>query len=382
MGCGIVKNMPTRDIPIRQRGLRSHNLAVVLHQIAACREGVSRATIAARSGLTKATVSAIVDELVAGGLVSFHPCAAGAVGRPAPGVTLAGARPVGLGMEINVDYVAACLLDLSGEVRHRSRGALPNPPPPSPSPSSPPSSSPEAAFALLASLAANACAAADSQRLTIARGVVALPGLVEGTLVRIAPNLGWHDVALPVSLAGVPVSYGNEANLAALGELHATGLPSFLYVSGEIGIGAGIIMNKEVLPGTRGWAGELGHVTVDPGGRQCRCGSQGCLEQYAGKEHIEEPAEAGAALGVALSSSINLLDLPVIVLGGHLAPLAGLLAPHITAQLRRRVLTAKWSAPMIRPSTLGPDAAVIGAARTVTQAIIDDPADYLTSSRA
>jgi predicted NBD/HSP70 family sugar kinase len=370
MGCGIVKDVPTRDIPIRQRGLRSHNLAVVLHQIAACRDGVSRATIAARSGLTKATVSAIVDELVAGGLVSFTPAAGGGVGRPAPCVTLRGARPVGLGMEINVDYLAGCLLDLSGAVRYRSREALAAP------------ASPGAAFAALASIAENACAAADSQGLTIARGVVAVPGLVEGETLRIAPNLGWHDVALPPALAGVPVAYGNEANLAALGELHASGVPSFLYVSGEIGIGAGIIMNKEVLPGTRGWAGELGHVTVDPGGRPCRCGSQGCLEQYAGKEHVEEAGAAGAALGVALANTINLLDLPVIVLGGHLAPLADRLAPHIAAQLRRRVLTARWSPPTIRPSTLGPDAAVIGAARTVTQAIIDDPAEYLTSVRA
>jgi predicted NBD/HSP70 family sugar kinase len=274
-----------------------------------------------------------------------------------------------LGMEINVNYLAACLVDLSGEVRYRSRAELALP------------TAPEASFAALASLAEKACAAADSTGTTIARGMVAVPGLVQGASVRIAPNLGWQDVALPATLAGVPVGYGNEANLAALGELHATGLPSFIYVSGEIGIGAGIIMNKEILPGTSGWAGELGHVTVDPGGRPCRCGSQGCLEQYAGKEHREQIAEAGAALGVALASAINLLDLPAIVLGGHLAPLADQLAPHIAEQLRRRVLTAKWSPPAIQPSTLGPDAAVIGAARTVTQAIIDDPAHYLTSVR-
>jgi predicted NBD/HSP70 family sugar kinase len=358
--------MSGRDVPIRQRALRSHNLAVVLRHVADRRGGVSRAAIAAHSGLTKATVSAIVDELVAGGLVSFSASADnGGVGRPAPRVTLAGARPVGLGMEINVDYVAACVLDLSGAVRHRQ--VFDSPP-----------LAPAAAVAALASLAENACAAAQSDGLTIARGVVAVPGLVEGTTVHLAPNLDWHEVTLPASLAGIDLSFGNEANLAALGELHATGLPSFLYVSGEIGIGAGIVFHHQILPGTRGWAGELGHVTVDPDGRACRCGSQGCLEQYAGKHAMRSVEEAASALGVALSSAVNLLDLPTVVLGGHLAPLA----PLVDAELRGRVLTAKWAPPTIRASTLGSDAAIIGAARTVTQAIIDDPAAYLTSTRA
>jgi predicted NBD/HSP70 family sugar kinase len=357
--------MPTRDIPIRQSGLRSHNLAVVLRHVAARREGVSRASIAARSGLTKATVSAIVDELVAGGLVSFTPSTGRGVGRPAAGVTLAGARPVGLGMEINVDYLAACLVDLAGELRHRAHVAIPAAP------------TPKAAFSALTKLARGAQSAADAQGLTIARGVVALPGLVEGMTVHIAPNLDWHDVALPPTLSDLPVSFDNEANLGALGELHATGLPSFLYVSGEIGIGAGIVLNRDVLPGTRGWAGELGHMTVDPGGRPCRCGSRGCLEQYAGKHTMRSEEEAATALGVALAGAVNLLDLPVVILGGHLATLV----PLIEKELFARVLTAKWAPPTIRPSLLGEDAAVIGAAQTVTQAIIDDPAAYLTSVR-
>lgn len=357
--------MPIRDVPIRQAALRSHNLAVVLRQVATRPEGISRATIAARSGLTKATVSAIVDELVAGGLVSFTSSVNSGVGRPAPGVTLNGARPVGLGMEINVDYLAACLVDLSGTVRHRE--LLDSP-----------ALAPAEAIDALVSLAENACAAAQSLSLTVAGGMIAVPGLVEEHTVHIAPNLDWHDVKLPSAFAGVPVSYGNEANLAALGELHASGQPSFLYVSGEIGIGAGIVIKREVLPGAHGWAGELGHVTVDPGGRPCRCGSRGCLEQYAGKHTTRSTEEAVAALGIALAGAVNLLDLPVVVLGGHLAPLA---AP-IDEELRRRVLTARWTPPKVRASTLGADAAVIGAAHTVTQAIIDDPAAYLTSIRA
>jgi predicted NBD/HSP70 family sugar kinase len=149
----------------------------------------------------------------------------------------------------------------------------------------------------------------------------------------------------------------------------------------------------------------LGHVTVDPAGKPCRCGSRGCLEQYAGEDAIREAAglpdaaqlldratagdeatlaalgRAGLALGVALSSTVNLLDLPAVVLGGHFAPLGDWLCPPIEAELRQRVLTARWSSPLIRSSVLGAEAAVIGAARTVTQAIINDPARHLASIR-
>ncbi|WP_203910394.1 ROK family transcriptional regulator [Rhizocola hellebori] len=386
--------MPARDLPVRQTSLRAHNLALVLRLVAASPTPISRARIAGASGLTRATVSTIVDELIAGGLVDFADESRTGVGRPSVGVTLAGTRPAGLGMEVNVDYLATCVIDLAGQVRHREvvlsdqRGR-----------------SPAAAWEALAAPAARALAAAAAQGLVVHSGAVALPGLIEDAVVHVAPNLGWHRVALPARIGDLLVDFGNEANLAAFGELHACELSSFLYVSGEIGIGAGIVVNSELFRGTRGWAGELGHVTVDPAGKPCRCGSRGCLEQYAGEDAIREAASlpdaaelvdrakagdeatlaslgrAGLALGVALSSTVNLLDLPAVVLGGHFAPLAEWLCPPIEAELRQRVLTARWSSPLIRPSVLGAEATVIGAARTVTQAIINDPARYLASIR-
>jgi predicted NBD/HSP70 family sugar kinase len=386
--------MPARDVPVRQTSLRAHNLALVLRLVAASPAPISRAGIATASGLTRATVSTIVDELIAGGLVGFADESRTGVGRPAVGVTLTGTRPAGLGMEINVDYLATCIIDLAGTVRHREvvlrdqRGRAP-----------------AAAWEALTYLASRALAAAAGQGLVVHSGAVALPGLIEDSVVHIAPNLGWHRVSLPQRIGDLPVDFGNEANLAAFGELHACELSSFIYVSGEIGIGAGIVVDSELFSGTRGWAGELGHVTVDPAGKPCRCGSQGCLEQYAGEDAIREAAglpdsaklldratagddatlaalgRAGLALGVALSSTANLLDLPAIVLGGHFAPLSEWLCPPIEAELRQRVLTARWSSPLIRSSVLGAEAAVIGAARTVTQAIINDPARHLASIR-
>ena len=101
-----------------------------------------------------------------------------------------------------------------------------------------------------------------------------MPGLVAADgVVRVAPNLGWQDVdaggAAARPRSDLPVTVDNEANLAALSELRASaaaGTPSFVYVSGEIGIGAGIVLGGELYRGVRGWSGEIGHLPVHPDG--------------------------------------------------------------------------------------------------------------------
>jgi predicted NBD/HSP70 family sugar kinase len=239
-------------------------------------------------------------------------------------------------------------------------------------------------LAALGRLAARARALAGD--LPIAGAALAVPGLVAPDgLVRVAPNLGWQDVdavALLPELADLPVTVDNEANLAALSELRtgppARDRPSFVYVSAEIGIGAGLVLDGALYRGVRGWSGEIGHVTVHPGGRLCRCGNRGCLEQYAGQEAIGDLAGAGEALGIALSGVVNLLDVDTIVLGGSYAPLLPTLGPLIEAELRHRVLTASLAPITLRAAALGSDAAMRGAADLVIRAVQDDPAAYLS----
>ena len=123
-----------------------------------------------------------------------------------------------------------------------------------------------------------------------------MPGLVDGDgLVRLAPNLGWRDVDVAALLAGTAragrpcrSTVDNEANLRrARRAARARGPdPSFLYVSGEIGIGAGIVLDGALFRGVRGWSGETGPRTGRPGRPACRCGARGCLEQYAGQEAL------------------------------------------------------------------------------------------------
>src|SRR5664279_5349278 len=211
-----------RISPARQPSLREHNLALVLREVAA-RGELSRARIAAATGLTKATVSTLVDALAAAGLLhELGPDAAVGVGRPGSSLALAGG-PVGVGLEINVDYLATCTVDLTGAVRGRALVAE--------------DFRAVGVAATLSRAAAALRSAVDDARAAggeVAGVSVAVPGLVESSrgLLRLAPNLGWRDVPVLDELADragldgllgerrpIPMRLNNEANLAALGEL-------------------------------------------------------------------------------------------------------------------------------------------------------------------
>jgi predicted NBD/HSP70 family sugar kinase len=383
--------------PVRQSSVRAHNLALVLQTVANSTDPISRASVAGATGLTRATVSALVDDLVTGALlVERAPAPRAGAGRPAVGLVVASDGPAGLGLEINVDYRAACVVDLAGTVRHRLV-----------EPGDQRLADPRTAIDGLGRLAARARALAEADGLTIAGAALAVPGLVaEGGVVRIAPNLGWQDVTVGDLPGGLAMTVDNEANLAALGELDLGGLPrDFVYVSGEIGIGAGIVLDGALYRGSRGWSGEIGHIPINPDGPACRCGARGCLEQYAGQEAVlgaagagdvaalasaaaaGQPAAlaaltaAGAALGMAVATVVNLLDVRTIVLGGSYASLLPWLRDGIAAEAGRRVLTAAWSPVQLIAATLGPDAAMLGAAGSVLRTVRNDPAAWLARSR-
>ncbi len=187
--------------PIRQASLREHNLALVLRQVATAgtrsgsalssRHPWSRADIATATGLTRATVSALVDDLISGRLVvEVAPAPKAGAGRPSVGLALDPRGPAGLGLEVNVDYLAACVVDLTGAVRHREIVHADQRP-----------RTPSDVLAVISSLAHSAVAAAEAQGITLAGAALAVPGLVQGHTVRLAPNLGWHNVEVPTQIA-------------------------------------------------------------------------------------------------------------------------------------------------------------------------------------
>ena len=124
-------------------------------------------------------------------------------------------------------------------------------------------------------------------------------------IIEMAPNLPWkHDVPLARMMSdrlGVPATLGNDANAAALGEWRygaGKGIDDLLVVTLGTGVGSGFIVNGRLVLGSAGNAGELGHMTLIPGGRVCTCGRKGCLEAYVSiRGMIATYAEEGGAAG-------------------------------------------------------------------------------------
>ena len=390
--------------PADPRDVRRHNLSLVLGQILE-RGPRSRATLALESGLNKSTVSSLVAELCALGLLresgQERP---GAVGRPAQNVELDPDGPFVLGLEINVDYLAVWATDLAGTVRHRAFHPSDN------------RDDPESVVARLELLAREALEQPFARGERPVASAVAVPGLVDrsGEVV-VAPNLRWEAVPLSRMMSAElgPLTIENEANLGALAELTegaGRGLEDFIYLSAEVGIGAGIVIGGELFRGAHGFGGEIGHLTIDPYGPPCPCGSRGCLERLAGQDALlrlagwdarvrgpgtrpewpgamlagsartghsktlEALSQVGHTLGIAAASVVNLLNPQALLLGGFFAPLTEWLREPIEAELHRRLLAGDVSGCQVLEARLGGEAAVRGAAALSRGTVLADPA--------
>lgn len=399
---------------VGQTSLRDQNLSVLTALAFAAPQPPSRAALAAASGLTRSTVSRLVDELLAGGILRELPRQIVGRGRPATPLAPAVRTLVGLGLEVSPSYVAARLVDLTGTVLAEELR-----------PAHPEGSEPGEVLAGLSATAATLLSESAGSWTRLAGVRLAVPGLVEaGGRVLRAPNLGWREVEPGPhlrALAGMtePRAGGaggtvvaNEAELAALAHaLDAPGrpaaAPTFFYVSADVGIGGAFIVDGQSMGGRHGWAGEIGHTLVDPTGPLCTCGATGCLEQYAGREALLRAAglgegagaaelaaaaahpgpardavtRAGRALGVALANVVNLLDVDDIVLGGQFITLLDVLRPSLTAELHSRVLASPWLEVGLRPGRGGAPAPT-GGAYAVLGEVVRDPARWLPDGSA
>lgn len=344
--------------------VRRHHLSLVLERLV--RDGPrSRARLVAETGLTKATMSNLVADLLDRGLVEeLETEGPRRVGRPAIDVAVTGARVGGLGLQVDVDHVDACVVDLTGGVRihHRADGDNRE-------------RSSRRVLQGLRTLARRTLADAERLGIGCVGATLALPGLVDpatGTLF-VAPNLHWlgeHGMnpALALRLPPtLPLRTDNEANLGALAELRFGAgrlLSSFVYVSGGVGIGAGIVLDGQLARGVHGFAGEIGHIVVDPGGPVCACGTRGCLETTD---------RSPAALAAALRSVVHVLDPEAVVLGGTFADRGDAFAADVAAVLHDSTLGARWHPCAVLRSQLGADAALVGAATAALDVVLTDP---------
>lgn len=384
-----------------QASVRRHNLSVVLRLLTD--DGPrSRSAIAEGTGLTKATVSKLVAELADRGLVRDTSVVQGASGRPATLVDLSG-TVVAIGLVIDVDFLTCGAVDLLGRTHHAETIALDNR-----------SSDPATDIRRAAALVRRTLERARSGSQTPVGVHVAVPGLTSAGHVLVAPNLGWHDVALAKLLQGrlgddgdLAVAVDNEANLAALAERRRRDERTFIHVSAGVGVGAGVVIDGALYRGAHGFGGEFGHFVVDPAGRRCRCGNRGCVETIVGKDALLQATggrrrwtgtpdaawvegmlaavaaddtrttdalrDVADALAAGLSSAASLFDPEVIVLGGYLTGLTPWLAPQIERRLSRQVLGARWIDYRVEASRAGALAPLVGGAWSTLEQVIDDP---------
>jgi predicted NBD/HSP70 family sugar kinase len=347
-----------------QEDARRHHRSLLLQHL--FREGpASRADLARSSGLTRVTVSDLVGEMLADGLVTELGAPAGSrVGKPPTLVGLAADSHHVIGLDLSeTDRMSGAVVNLAGTVQARHEvhvdGAVG-----------------EGAVELVLRLAAELVAMSVRPVLGIGVGS---PGVVgtDGTVID-APNLAWTDTPLAARLAeatGLPVFVANDANTAVLGEhtFGESGDGGLMVLRVGTGVGAGLVLGGSLLHGHLGAAGEIGHVVVDPDGELCACSRTGCLETMLSaprlRRRLAEPgvdgaaalAEVGRRLGEVLAPVVAALNLHEIVLSGPAELLDGPLLDAADRTIRERTMPISSTGLAVRTSKLGEDVVVVGA---------------------
>ncbi len=395
------QNRPRAD-GLRSELVRQSNLSAILNSVHLA-GSLSRSDLVARTGLSRSAVGALVGELADLHLVvETRSASDGHPGRPSPNVEVRANRNVVLAMEVLVDSVAVAAVGLGGTLllsvrSDRPRARLPA----------------ERTVKDLSELALQITARLPADCGVFGVGV-AVAGLVRRSdgMVLVAPNIGWNDVPLGELLGQAlhldfPIAVSNDADLGALAESRrgaAAGLDDVLYVSGEVGVGGGVISGGRAMAGSGGFAGEIGHLPVNIDGLLCKCGAKGCWETEIGEEALlrrcAKPPDGGRAavqdvlaeaahgephvlaaikvqgrwLGIGLAGLINVLDPSTVVLGGLLERFYPYVIESIQAELKVRVMPAIMENVRVVPATLGVDAPLLGAAELAWEPILNDPA--------
>lgn len=380
---------------------------------------LSRAELAARTGLNRSTVSAIVNSLLEEGFIQETDLQSARIGRPGMLLELNPKGGFAVGLELGVDFISVILTDFAAQVQWREKVA---------------SDPDEDQINILDRAAALTQHALD---FGLAQGLrplgigVGVPGLVDlrqGKLV-FAPNLHWNNVPLRLIWSqrfNLPIFVENEANAAALGEYYfgaARGVDNFIYLSAGIGLGSGIVIDGKLFRGSSGYASEVGHMTVDPEGELCGCGKRGCWETQVGPRAVlrrvrktletgvssmlcdmvdadleritfesvvqaaqmEDPValralqEVGERLGVGVANLVNVFNPELIVLGGALNLASSILLPIVERVVLENALPPSCENLRVAPSAHGIDACLMGAVALVLEDIWREPISAYTA---
>ncbi len=376
-----------------QQIVKKNNKALVL-QLIIEKEPISRADIAQVSGLHKATVSSLVNELLEEELIY----------ESGPGESSGGRRPVilhfnkvagfAIGIDIGVNYVLSVLTDLKGNILIEKNQPLE-----------------QTVYSEVMSIVKNMIQLLIDEMPASRYGIVGIgvgvPGIVnkEGAVL-LAPNLGWKNVQLKTDLENefrVPVMIENEANAGAVGEQQfgaGQDYQNIIYISAGIGIGVGIILNKVLYQGRNGFSGEMGHMIIDINGKLCNCGSRGCWEAYASENALLELAgkntdslealikraengdeaakhlfgEIGQYLGFGINNIINTFNPDQVIIGNRLAMAKEWMEQPIRTIIENHTLSHHQKELQLDFSKLGKYSTVLGVSAFVVENFIKEEA--------
>ena len=393
--------------------VRAHNAGILLNRVWASTDGVSRADLARQTGLSRSTVSAIVTDLLANGLVEETHVARSRHGRPPIVLAFRDDAFALIGIEMGASHV---LCNARGQVMFEHRTEWDT------------EGDPAGTLRRIHQYVHEARHAA-AQRQVVGIGL-AVPCPLDSTEPgmlsrRILPS--WRDICIGEELFQrhqVPVYVDNDANLGALAERwwgSARDTPCATYIKVATGVGSGHIVDGRLFRGSTGIAGEIGHtaVTVN-GGHTCRCGLQGCLEAEVGSASIvartqegiaagentvlrDQPnltlasvveaavhgdpfaqqiiAQAGQYLGVAIANLLNLMNPARVILGGRLAAAGQLLLIPLRRAIRDRALWTSIERADVVLSELGESHIALGAATLVLEAALAAPENFTQPRR-
>jgi len=351
-----------------QQLVKRINRSVLLRLLRA-HSGLSRARLAQASGLTKSTVSALVRELLDEHWIreAQAPVANDGMGRPSTPLHIDGHRRVLIGVEIGVQQMRLVAVSLTGEVLDATTQPLKKP-------------DAASACAQLTDMVGQAWRMVRQRELLLSGVGVCLPGAIdEGSdLVRFAPNLGWRDlpfhamVCHALALAGIPeveIHLHNDADAAALGEYEfATtngDADPLIFISCDVGVGAGVVLNDHLFSGARGMAGEIGHSIMQVDGELCSCGRRGCAETFIGARALGTSAgitRASRYLGVLIQNLDVMFNPRVVVVGGQSCSDRPELLKDAIDVVAQYADCAGVPPPQVQSARYGLQAAAVGAA--------------------
>ena len=389
--------------------VRELNRSIILNQLRAG-ASLSRADLAAISGLNKTTVSSLVEELLARNFVREIGLNASAGGRPAVLLKLNPEAGSVIGVEIGVGYLNVALADFAATIRWKRQVLFED------------LADQRRVMSQVVAMIHQAIRHCEHAHVRVLGIGVSVPGLVDvesGTLVY-APNLGWRDAPMCQLLSAkfdLPIFVDNDANAATLGERYlgaAQRVDNFVCVVANVGLGVGIMLGGQLFQGASGYAGEAGHVTLDPDGPLCQCGNRGCWERFASQraliERVRQASQAGPGstalaqkpdqvtlqaildaarmedgvarraleeigeyLGIGIANLINVFNPSLVVFGGALSMADEFLTPVIQRTIAQRAMPGPREAAQFVVSTFKSDACVMGGVALVLHDILSHP---------